>query len=123
MDSIVIGIDVSKERLDIAELPAGEHFAISRDQAGLGEWVQRLMLLAPAAIGVEATGGYETIGAASLAAARLPVVVINPAQVRHFAQALGQRAKSDPIGAFVIARFVAATKPALRRGRRCARWR
>ena len=115
MDSIVIGIDVSKDRLDVAILPAGEHFTTSRDQAGLEELVRRLRLLVPTAIGVEATGGYERIVAASLAAAGLPVVVLNPAQVRHFAQALGRRAKTDPIDAVVIAGFVAATKPALRR--------
>ena len=62
-------------------------------------------------IGVEATGGYESIVAAGLAAAGLPVVVLNPAQVRHYAQALGKRAKTDPIDAAVIARFVEAAKP------------
>ena len=111
MDPIVIGIDVSKDRLDVAIHPTGEHFAVSRDTPGLEALVKRLMPLAPAAIGVEATGGYETIVAARLAAAGLPVVVLNPAQVRHYAQALGKRAKTDPIDAAVIARFVEATKP------------
>jgi transposase len=63
---------------------------------------------------VEATGGFETVVAAALAGAGLPVVVVNPAQVRAFAQALGKRAKTDPIDAAFIARFVAATRPALR---------
>ncbi len=111
MDPIVIGIDVSKDRLDVAIHPTGEHFAVSRDTPGLEALVSRLTPLAPAAIGVEATGGYEIIVAAGLAAARLPVAVLNPAQVRHYAQALGKRAKTDPIDAAVIARFVAATKP------------
>ncbi len=111
MDPIVIGIDVSKDRLDVAIHPTGEHFAVSRDTPGLEALVSRLTPLAPAAIGVEATGGYESIVAAGLAAALLPVVVLNPAQVRHYAQALGKRAKTDPIDAAVIARFVAATKP------------
>ena len=66
-------------------------------------------------IGIEATGGYETIVAAALAAAGLPVVVVNPAQVRAFANALGKRAKTDPLDAAVIAHFVEATKPQVRK--------
>ena len=63
-------------------------------------------------MGLEATGGgYETVVAASLLAAGLPVVVVNPAQVRAFANALGKRAKTDPIDAAVIAHFIEATKP------------
>ncbi len=76
--------------------------------------VARVQALAPALIAVEATGGFETVVAASLASAGLPVVVVNPAQVRHYAQALGKRAKTDPIDAAVIARFVEATRPAVR---------
>jgi len=66
-------------------------------------------------VGLEATGGYETVVVASLSAAGLPVVVVNPAQVRAFANALGKRAKTDPIDAAVIAHFVEATKPEVRR--------
>ena len=65
-------------------------------------------------IALEATGGYETVVAATLAGAGLPVMVVNPAQVRAFAQAFGKRAKTDPIDASVIARFVEATQPAVR---------
>ena len=114
MDAIVVGIDVSKERLDVHVLPAGEAFAVSRDTSGLEALVGRLVPLAPGTIAVEATGGFETVVAASLCAACLPVVVVNPAQVRAFAQALGKRAKTDPIDAEVIARFVAATQPEVR---------
>lgn len=114
MDAIVVGIDVSKDRLDVAVRPTGESFAVSRDADGLEALIARLAALAPAAIAVEATGGYETLVTASLAAAGLPVVVVNPAQVRSFAQALGRRAKTDPIDAQVIAHFVEATKPAIR---------
>ena len=60
---------------------------------------------------MEATGGFETVVAVSLAAEGLPVVVVNPAQVRAFAEALGRRAKTDPIDAMVIARFAMATTP------------
>jgi transposase len=74
----------------------------------------RLGELGVAVVGLEATGGYETLVAASLAAAGLPAVVVNPAQVRAFANALGKRAKTDPIDAAVIAHFVEATKPKVR---------
>jgi transposase len=114
MDAIVVGIDVSKNRLDVAVRPTGEVFAVVRDAEGLDALVARLKPLAPVAVAVEATGGYETVVAASLAAADLPVVVVNPAQVRSFAQALGKRAKSDPIDALVIAHFVEATRPEIR---------
>lgn len=114
MDAIVVGIDVSKDRLDVAVRPTGEAFVVARDAEGLDSLIARLVPLAPAAIAVEATGGYETVVAASLAAAGLAVVVVNPAQIRAFAQALGRRAKTDPIDAGVIAHFVEATKPAIR---------
>jgi transposase len=114
MDAIVIGIDVSKDRLDVAVRPSGETFVVTRDAEGLDALIARLAPLAPTAVAVEATGGYETVVAASLAAAGLPVVVVNPAQVRSFAQALGKRAKTDPLDAGVIAHFVEATKPQMR---------
>lgn len=114
MDTIVVGIDVSKDRLDVHVHPAGNAFAVSRDAAGIEALIVRIAPLAPRLVAVEATGGFETVVAASLAAAALPVVVINPAQVRAFAQALGRRAKTDPIDAAVIARFVATTQPELR---------
>jgi transposase len=114
MDAIVVGIDVSKERLDVAVRPSGEMFVVSRDAEGLDALIMKLTPLAPAAVAVEATGGYETVVAASLAAAGLAIVVVNPAQVRSFAQALGKRAKTDPIDAGVIAHFLEATKPQIR---------
>jgi len=114
MDAIVVGIDVSKERLDVAVRPSGETFVVSRDAEGLDALIAKLTPLAPAAVAVEATGGYETVVAASLAAAGLAIVVVNPAQVRSFAQALGKRAKSDPLDAGVIAHFVEATRPQIR---------
>lgn len=74
----------------------------------------RIKPLALEAVAVEATGEFETIVAASLAAEGLPVIVVNPAQVRAFAKALGQRAKTDPIDAMIIARCAMATKPKIR---------
>ena len=111
MESITVGIDVSKDRLDIAVRPSGEVFAVERNAAGLEQLTTRLRGLAPQVIALEATGGFETIAAAALAAARLPVVVVNPAQIRAFAKAIGQRAKTDPIDAATIAHFAEATKP------------
>ena len=114
MEEHFVGIDVSKERLDVHVLPAGEAFAGARNGEGLAALSERLLTVSPAAIAVEATGGFESVVAAALAGAGLPVIVVNPAQVRAFAQALGKRAKSDPIDAAVIARFLAATRPPIR---------
>lgn len=114
MDTIIVGIDVSKDRLDVALRPTGEAFDVPRNAAGLDALAERLKPLAPSIVALEATGGFEQVAAATLAAAGLPVVVVNPAQVRAFAQALGQRAKSDPIDAAIIAHFAEATGPEVR---------
>jgi transposase len=111
MDAIYVGIDVSKDRLDVHVRPGGEAFAVARDGKGLEQLVERLRALAPTLVAVEATGGFETIVAAAIAGASVPLAVVNPAQVRHFAQAVGKRAKTDPIDAEVIARFAEAVKP------------
>ena len=111
MDAIYVGIDVSKDRLDVHARPSGDAFAVMRDGKGLEELVERLRVLAPTLIAVEATGGFETIVAAAVAGASLPLAVVNPAQVRHFARAIGKRAKTDPIDAAVIAHFAEAVKP------------
>jgi transposase len=109
----VVGIDVSKDRLDVHLLPSGEAWSVARDGDGLNELQRRLGGTARL-VAIEATGGYETIVAATLSTEGVPVVVVNPAQVRAFAQALGQRAKTDPIDASVIARFAEATRPEIR---------
>lgn len=114
MDGYVVGIDVSSKALDVHVEPSGEAFQATRDGAGLEMLVARLRDLSPRLVAVEATGGFETICAAALQGAGLPVVVVNPAQVRHFAKALGQRAKTDRIDARVIALFVVATQPQVR---------
>ncbi len=111
MENIIVGIDVSKDRLDVAVRPSGEIFAVERNSAGLDLLVARLKELSPRIVALEATGGFETVAVAALAAAGLPVVIVNPANVRSFAKAIGQRAKSDPIDAAVIAHFAEATKP------------
>lgn len=114
MDATYVGIDVSKARLDVHVVPVALAFGVTRDAKGIDELAKRLREMGVAIVGLEATGGFETVVAASLAAAELPVVVINPAQIRAFAVALGKRAKTDPIDAAVIAQFVAATKPEVR---------
>jgi transposase len=114
MDATYVGIDVSKDRLDVHVLPSNLAFDVARDGKGIGELVERLKTLSPDAIAIEATGGFETVVAAGLGSAGLPVVVVNPAQVRAFARALGKRAKTDPIDAAVIAGFLAATRPEVR---------
>lgn len=115
MEAITVGIDVAKDRLDVVVRPnGGEAFVVARTGDGLQALVERLQPLAPTLVALEATGGFETIVTAALAAAGLPVVVVNPAQVRAFAKALGQRAKTDPIDAAVIAHFAEATKPQVR---------
>jgi transposase len=114
MDATVVGIDVSKDRLDVHVVPVNEGFGVARDASGLDELARRLLPLAPQTVAVEATGGFETVVVASLYAAGLPMVVVNPAQVRSFAQAVGKRATTDPIDASMIAQFVAATRPEVR---------
>ena len=109
MDRNIVGIDVSKDRLDVEVRPSGEAFAVGRKAVGLEQLIARMLELSPHVIALEATGGFETVVAAALGAAGLPVVVVNPAQVRAFAKAIGQRAKTDPIDAGVIAHFAEAT--------------
>jgi transposase len=106
-----VGIDVSKDRLDVHVLPQDEAFWVERNGTGLATLVERLKPLVPRLVAIEATGGFESTAAAAVAGAGLPLAVINPAQVRHYAQALGKRAKTDAIDAKVIARFAADVKP------------
>lgn len=105
------GIDVSKDKLDVHVSPDGLSFSVTRDEAWLEELAARLVPMAPELVVMEATGGLETMVAASLSARGLAAVVANPTQVRHFAAALGKRAKTDPIDAAVIAAFAEAIRP------------
>jgi len=114
MGAIFVGIDVAKDRLDICVRPTGESFVVARTGSGIEHLAERLKKLEPHIVAIEATGGFETVVAAGLAGAALPIVVVNPAQVRAFAQALGKRAKTDPIDAAVVAHFAEATKAAPR---------
>ena len=109
-----VGVDVSKETVDVYIHPVGEHFVLPRTAAGMEKLIVRLKSIAPALVAMEATGGLEVMVAASLAEAGQPAVVVNPKQVHNFAKALGVNAKTDALDAAVIARFAAATKPAVR---------
>lgn len=112
----VVGIDISKDRLDVACLPAVVHVppAFDNDVKGHVALVMRLKEITPRLIVLESTGGYQRMLVAALAAAGLPVVVVNPRQVRDFARALGVLAKTDAIDAMVLARFGQKVNPALR---------
>lgn len=111
---IFIGIDVSKARLDVAMRPSGESESFSNDEAGIKVLVKRLGPMPPALIVLEATGGIERQLTRALVSAELAVVVVNPRQVRDFAKATGQLAKTDSIDAVVLARFAEAVRPAVR---------
>ena len=111
MEHSFIGIDVAKDQLDVHVRPTGEVFRVTSDDAGLGTLLTRLRVLSPTVIALEATGGYEVPVAAALASAALPVAVVNPRQIRDFARATGQLAKTDTVDARVIALFAEAVRP------------
>jgi transposase len=106
-----IGIDVSKDRLDVHVRPSGEFFAVARDGEELERLADRLRALAPELVVLEATGGFEIAVAAAVAGAGLPLAVVNPAQVRAFARAVGRLAKTDRLDAEIIARFAEQVRP------------
>jgi transposase len=106
-----IGIDVSKATLDVASLPDGESWTVPNDDPGLADLMSRLVALAPALIVLEATGGFETLAAITFAKVGLPVAVVNPRQVRDFARAMGQLAKTDALDAGLLAAFAQRMRP------------
>jgi transposase len=109
-----IGIDVAKAELVVSVLPSLERFTVANEERGVRTLVERLRAIGPQLIVLEATGGYEVLCVAGLAAAALPVVVVNPRQVRDFAKATGQLAKTDRIDADILARFADTVRPAVR---------
>jgi len=106
-----VGIDVSKDRLDVHVRPSGQTLAVQRNDKGLEDLVSELRKLAPALIVLEATGGFEVTVAAALASANLPVAVVNPRQIRDFARAVGRLAKTDALDAQAIALFAERIRP------------
>jgi transposase len=109
-----VGIDVSKAKLDVAVRPSGERFTLANDAAGLRELKKRLGKLKPERIVLEPTGGYEATLVDALAAAKLPIVVVNARQIRDFAKATGRLAKTDQIDADAIAHFGEVIAPEVR---------
>lgn len=108
------GIDVSKDRLDVAVTGEADGWSVANTESGILELVERLVECAPTLIVLEATGGFEFPAAAGLAAAGLPVTIVNPRQVRDFAKATGQLAKTDAIDAQVLALFAERVRPPIR---------
>ena len=109
-----VGIDVSKAQVDVAVRPTGQRWAASYDETGVEELVSQMVEIGPAMVLLEATGGLELPLVAALAAAALPVVVVNPRQVRDFARATGTLAKTDALDAAVLAHFADAVRPSVR---------
>ena len=106
-----VGIDVSKDQLDVAMRPSGDSWSMANDASGITEVVQRLAQLHPKLVVLEATGGLQMPLAAALATAGLPLSMVNPRQVRDFARATGRLAKTDRLDAQVLAHFADAVRP------------
>jgi transposase len=111
---LFVGLDVAKDELVVHVEPTRERWTTPNVTAAFGSLVLRLQQYAPTLIVLEATGGYEIAVAASLGAAGLPVVIVNPRQVRAFAKATGQLAKTDRIDARILALFADRVRPAVR---------
>lgn len=107
---LFVGIDVSKAQLDVALRPTGR-FVVPNDDSGIAQLIERLKVTSPTLIVLEATGGIELPLTGALAAAGLPVVVVNPRQIRDFAKATGRLAKTDMLDAQVLAHFAEVVRP------------
>ncbi|HEX9413150.1 MAG TPA: IS110 family transposase [Ktedonobacterales bacterium] len=110
-EEVIVGIDVAKASLDVAVRPSGEQRRLDNDAAGIAQAVAWLRAIGAHLIVAEATGGYEAPLVAELGLAALPVVVVNPRQVRDFARATGRLAKTDRLDAQVLAHFGEAVRP------------
>ena len=109
-----VGIDVAKAGMDVAARPSDERWAISNDETGIRQLVSCLKTLEPAIVVLEASGGLELPLVAALAVEAMPVVIVNPRQVRDFARATGKLAKTDTLDAAVLAHFGEAVRPPVR---------
>jgi transposase len=110
-EEVFVGIDISKDQLDVHMLPKGMRTTVKNDAQGIVSLIEILRAENPMVIVMEATGGYEISVAAELGVASLPVAIVNPAQVRDFAKGIGKRAKTDAIDAYVLAQFAQTVKP------------
>ena len=109
-----VGIDVAKAQVDVAIRPTNDRWEIPRDEAGIRKLVSQMKTLEPVMVLLEASGGLEVTLVAALAAESVPVVVVNPRQVRDFARATGKLAKTDALDAAVLAHFAEAVRPPVR---------
>jgi transposase len=114
MDQLFVGIDVAQEQLEVYVRPSAAGWSVAADEAGVAALVERLRPLGAQLIVLEATGGYETLVAVGLAEAGLPLASVNPRQIRDFARATGQLAKTDTLDARSIAAFAEAVRPPVR---------
>jgi transposase len=110
-EPVFVGLDVAKATLDVATRPSGETWTVANDDPGVAQLVARLCTLRPTLIVCEATGGYERAAVSALVARGQPVVVANPRQVRDFAKATGQLAKTDTLDAAILALFAERVRP------------
>lgn len=117
-----VGIDVGRDWLDLALRPSHQHERFANDEAGIAHLVERVRPLQPALVVLEATGGLEGPVTAALATAGIAVAVVNPRQVRDFAKATGQLAKTDALDAHVLAHFADVVRPTPRPVPRRRRW-
>ena len=113
-EGIYVGIDVAKAQVDVAVRPTDDSWEVSYDDAGVRQLVSRLKTLEPVMVLLEASGGLELPLVAALATEELPVVVVNPRQVRDFARATGKLAKTDSLDAAVLAHFAEVVRPPAR---------
>ena len=106
-----VGIDVSKQHLDVHVHESGEAFRVTNDDAGIGKLLVRFAELATERVVMEATGGYESAAFAALSVIGVPVALVNPRATHHFAKATNRLAKTDGVDAACLAEFAAVLKP------------
>lgn len=111
MPEVFVGIDVSEATFEIARLPDSVVWQYANEPEAIADLIERLVEFEPALVVLEATGGLETALLASLAAAGLPALAINPRQARDFARAQGKLAKTDKIDAIILAEFGQRMRP------------
>jgi len=111
MTDVFVGIDVSKDQLDVAARPSGESWQVANTELGIATLVKRLEKLQPTLVVLEATGRLESAAVSALAVAGVPLAIVNPRQVRDFARSTGKLAKTDKLDAQMLARFADAVRP------------
>lgn len=113
ISTVFVGIDVAKAKLDFASGPASDVVTVTNDGVGIASLIASMKALGPAVIVIEATGGLERAALTAMLEAGLPVALVNPNHVRHFARGLGKLAKTDAVDARVLAEFARLASPRL----------